>query len=394
MPLRRTVLLGLLFLTALGVLAYYTLFLTDFTFFAKPAEMTVRFSESHGLREGDSVLVAGMRWGKVKRLTFNKGAENDRRISVTMTLNEPLELREGFAIRIEEATLLGGRNLTIDPGPASGAPVHMDQMLFGTVGKNPLDSLGGVVEESQKGLKEIIENLSQIMSGVRQGHGPAGRLFNDEELAQNIADTAKSAAHSLASIEKISGDLAAGRGTFGQLLASSELHDELLASTKRLKSTIDEMTLAVADVRGGKGLVPRLLNDERLANDFADTLAQVRSIVNKIDHGEGTLPTLLNDSTIAANLTKVTQTVADGQGSLGALLTKSDIYDNLKETTENLAVITAQVKAGQGSLGRLLMDDEIYQQIKTALQVVQRALEEYREAAPVTTFTAVLFGVF
>jgi hypothetical protein len=40
------------------------------------------------------------------------------------------------------------------------------------------------------------------------------------------------------------------------------------------------------------------------------------------------------------------------------------------------------------------MSDDIYQQIKAALLIVQRALEEYREAAPVTTFTSVFFGAF
>ncbi len=391
---RRNILLGLLFLTALSVLGYYTLFLTDFTLFKKPFELVAFFPSSHGLREGDAVLVAGTRLGKVKKITYEKTAPNERRIRVLMAMNEPIELREGFEIKIEEATLLGGRNLTIEPGPATGLPVHPDTILVGTVERNPLESLGGLVSESQKGLTQIIEDLARITGGVREGKGAAGRIFTDEDFAVNLSESAKSAAKTLASLEKISTDLAAGKGSFGALLASSELHDELLASTRKLKGTIDELTLTVADMRGGKGLVPRLLNDERMANDFADTLAQLKSIAAKIDHGEGTVPMLLNDSALAKNLTSISQKVADGEGSLGLLLTKPDIYDNLKETSENLAVVTAQVRAGQGSLGRLLSDDEIYQQIKSALLTVQRALEEYREAAPVTTFTAVLFGVF
>ena len=59
-----------------------------------------------------------------------------------------------------------------------------------------------------------------------------------------------------------------------------------------------------------------------------------------------------------------------------------------------MAVITGAVRDGQGSIGRLVMDDEVYQQVKSALLIVQRALEEYREAAPVTAFTTVFFGAF
>jgi phospholipid/cholesterol/gamma-HCH transport system substrate-binding protein len=174
MSMQRTSILGLFFLVVLGVLAYYTLFLTDFTLFGKPYELTVRFSDTNGLRQGDSVLVAGMRWGKVKSLTYDPGAPNDRRITVVANLTEDLVLREGFTIKIEDATLLGGKNLSIDPGPAGGTYVPKDRMLFGQVGKNPLASLGDLVTESQRGVTKIIEDLSAITSGVREGKGTVG----------------------------------------------------------------------------------------------------------------------------------------------------------------------------------------------------------------------------
>ena len=40
------------------------------------------------------------------------------------------------------------------------------------------------------------------------------------------------------------------------------------------------------------------------------------------------------------------------------------------------------------------MDDELYQELRRAMGTVTRTLEEFREAAPVTTFTNVLFGAF
>src|SRR5439155_3489858 len=103
---------------------------------------------------------------------------------------------------------------------------------------------------------------------------------------------------------------------------------------------------------------------------------------------------LINDDSIARNVASITGRIDRGEGSFGALLTKSDVYDNLRETSENAAVITTAIRNGQGSIGHLVMDDEVYQQIKTALLIVQRALEEYREAAPITTFTSVFFGAF
>src|SRR5688572_19305291 len=129
----RSVILGLFFLVTLAILGYYTLFLTDFTLFKNRPEMTVHFEETNGLREGDGVLVAGMRWGRIKKLTLDPTAPIEKRVTVLASLDAELPLRDGFKIQIKDATLLGGRNLSIDPGPADGALVPQGTVLIGKV---------------------------------------------------------------------------------------------------------------------------------------------------------------------------------------------------------------------------------------------------------------------
>ena len=394
MSMQRTSLVGLFFLVALGVLAYYTLFLTDFTLFRRPTQRTIHFSETNGLRQGDSVLVAGMRWGKVKSLEYLPDQPNDRRIRVVVSLDEEIVLRDGFTIRIEDATLLGGKNLAIDPGPADGAWVPPETLLFGEVGRNPLASLGDLVAESQRGVTKIIEDLAEITANVREGKGTLGRIVSDPALADDLAEALQGAAKSLKNLERITGDLAAGRGSAGQLLTNRELYDELLATTTKLNGMLDQTAGMVGDFRQGQGLLPRLFQDEVIAGQLASTVARIDSIVGRIDNGQGTVGMLVNDDSIAKNIASITDRVARGEGTIGALLTKSEVYDNVRETSENLAVVSGAIRNGQGSIGQLVMNDEIYQQIKAALKVVQRTLEEYREAAPVTAFTAVFFGAF
>lgn len=390
----RTALLGLFFLAALGVLGYYTLFQSGLNLFGKKTDLLVYFSQTNGLREGDSVLVAGMRWGKVKELTYDPSAPNDRRIKVVATLKEDIVLREGFTIKIEDATLLGGKNLSIDPGPAGGAYVDPKRGLSGEVGKNPIASLGDLVAESQKGVSSIIQDVSAITSGVREGKGPFGHLFTDDKMAQDLADTMHSAARTLANLDRVTSDLAAGRGTAGELLTNRELFDELLTTAKKLNKTLDETAGLVSDFRNGKGALPRLFTDEKMANDLAGTIADVNSVVKKIANGQGTIGMLFNDDTIARNVASITGKIDRGEGTVGALLTRTDVYDNIRAITDDTAVVVSAIRGGQGSLGRLVMDDDVYQQVKTALLIVQRAVEEYREAAPVTTFTSVFFGAF
>lgn len=394
MSSNRSLLLGLFFLISLSVLAYYTLFLTDFTLFREQPELRVHFSQTNGLREGDAVLVAGMRWGRVKKLTFDPTAPIDRRIVVLASLNEPLPLREGFVIKIEDATLLGGRNLSIDPGPANGAVVPKDRELFGQVAANPIAALGKLVDSSEKGVAEIVENVRVVTADLRAGKGVLGHIFKDEAMAQDLADALSAATKSLVNIEEISRDLRAGRGTAGQFLVNESLYKDLSDASRKLSTLLDETNGLAKDVRSGKGLAGTFVQDETLAKDLTTAVADLKSVVEKINNGQGTIGQLVNDDEIAKNVAAVTRNLANGEGTIGALLVKPDVYDNVRQITEDFAVVTGALRSGQGSIGRLVMDDDLYQDLKTAVRIVQRSLEEFREAAPITTFTTVFFGAF
>jgi phospholipid/cholesterol/gamma-HCH transport system substrate-binding protein len=394
MTSRRSVLLGLFFIVTICVLGYYTLFLTDFTLFKHHPLLVVHFSKTNGLREGDAVLVAGMRWGRVKSMVYDPTAPMDRRVTVTASLNDPLILRDGFKIEIEDATLLGGRNLAIDPGPADAPGIPPATVLFGGVAPNPLDALGDLVKQSRQGFTEVVDDVSELMHGVRTGKGTVGKLFTDEAMARDLADAVASAAQTLANVQGITDDLRRGKGSAGQLLVNADLYDELSTAARKLVSMLDDTGAIAKDVREGNGLVGKLLSDPVLAKDFTETVADLQRIAGKINDGEGSVGRLVNDDTIAKDIETVTSRLAKGEGSIGALLAKNDVYDNVRQISEDVEVVTGAMRAGQGSFGRLVMDDELYQQVKTALAIVQRALEEYREAAPVTTFTSVFFSAF
>jgi phospholipid/cholesterol/gamma-HCH transport system substrate-binding protein len=394
MSSNRSLILGLFFLISLSVLAYYTLFLTDFTLFREQPELRVHFSQTNGLREGDAVLVAGMRWGRVKKLTFDPTAPIDRRIVVLASLNEPLPLREGFVIKIEDATLLGGRNLSVDPGPAEGTPVPADRELFGQVAANPIAALGKLVDSSEKGVADIVENIRVVTADLRAGKGVLGRLMKDETMAQDLADSLSAATKSLGYIEDIARDLRAGHGSAGQFLVNESLFKDLSEASHKLSTLLDETNGLAKDVRSGKGLAGTFVQDEALAKDLTHAVADLKSVIEKINNGQGTIGQLVNDDEIAKNVATVTRSLASGEGTIGALLVKPDVYDNMRQITEDFSVVSGALRSGQGSIGRLVMDDDLYQDLKTAVRIVQRSLEEFREAAPITTFTTVFFGAF
>lgn len=394
MSSQRTVLLGLFFFVTLGVLGYYTLFLTEFTPFKDRPEVSAYFRETNGLRDGDPVLVAGMRWGRVKKMTFDPNAPEEKRIVLTASLYEPLELRRGATIEIRDATLLGGKNVWIDPGPAGAAPIPKTEELYGVVSGGLLDRVTGLVKDSEASIGRILANVEQVTVDLMEGKGVLGRLIGNPELADQIEIAVRSAAKALEDTQAITADARAGKGTVGLLLADDSLFVDLAASAKKLSGLLDEATRLTVEARSGEGTLGLLVSNPTLAAEIAAAAANVSSITQKINEGRGLIGALVNDDTLAQDVRDTIGGIARGEGTIGALIVRPEVYEDLRTFMDNLASVTSTVRSGQGSLGRLVMEEEIYQQVKTALQIVSRSLEEYREAAPITTFTSVFFSAF
>lgn len=398
MSTKHQLILGAFFLSVVMVLGYYTLFLTDFKLFGNEARMLVYFENTNGLREGDSVLVAGMRWGKVDSLTFDPDAPLDRRITVQVTLDKPILLRENCEIQVEDSTLLGGKSLTIEPGSADRPALPDDTELFGTVSANFLKSLGDVVDKNREALTSTLAGLDSIVSEVRDGDGVLSRLLYDDALSRTVSEATTSFHGTFSNAEAITSRIREGRGSLGRLLVDESLYGEVEGVFKQLESLfVDAKTVVsdaggvVRDVREGRGVIGRLVYDEPLADDVAAAVSGLNTLVTDVNEGRGTLGRLAKDAMIANNIEKITGDLAAGEGTLGRLLTEDKVYNDLSQITDDLAVASAALRNQQGTIGLLLFDDEIYRELQLAVGTLTGTLEEAREAAPIATFLNAVF---
>jgi len=356
----RQLALGALIVSTLSLLAYYTLFLKEFSLFSEQAQINVTFDEARGLRAGDSVQVAGVRWGRVATVEYDATAAIDSRINVVATLTNPVEFREGGSFQIQDSTLLGGRILSIDPGPPGATPLPMDHPYQGAVVTSPLDAMGELIADNSDAFTKTLDGLSNLVGDANDGKGVIGSLLKDDDLAADLKDT-------VGHVEAITRTIRDGEGTLGRLLVANDLYESI----------------------------------SRSAADLEKTLANARKITDGVEAGEGAVGALLKDETLAADLREIVGSIEEvsaglkaGEGSLGKLLKDDAIFENVKMISEDLAAVTAKVRAGEGTVGRLFMKEDLYIEVERALGLITRTLEEYREAAPVTTMTSVLFSAF
>jgi phospholipid/cholesterol/gamma-HCH transport system substrate-binding protein len=391
---KHQLVLGAFFVVVLGILGYYTLFLTEFSLFREQHKLAVHFPDADGLREGDAVLVAGMRRGRVERLSYDPGADLARRITAVLNFEEELVLREGFAIQIRDATMLGGKLVAIDPGPADGARVPEDTSLFGDIESNALAGLGDLISESRGSFGRILEDVEAVTAELRAGSGLLGRLIHDEALSSDVSAGLTSASQTFVNLEEVTGKVRAGDGILGRLVADQALADELSATSTNLRGLTDDLRVAVADLREGRGTLGRLVNDPMLADDVSAAVTSLREITVKINTGEGSIGRLVSDPTAAQRIESILAKADSGEGLLAHLLTDEELPAKLDQVASDLATASNALRTGEGTLGKLVMDDALYRRLEQALNQVTLSLEEYREAAPITTFTSVLFGAF
>jgi len=362
---QRQLLLGIFFIVALSILAFYTLFLTDIHVFSRPILMTVYFSDANGLREGDPVQFLGARVGRVRELQADGAAETRKRIRTVLSLDRELELLEDATITIRESSLLGGRHVFIDPGTFGGPRLEPapDGAYYGRVQKNPIASLGDLgtlLNENRQSITNFLTNLETISTDIKNARGLVGKLIVDETMAAD-------ARNFVANLSQASDKMKSGEGLLGALI-----YDPNLKSS--ITNTLDRLDRIGSDLESQKGVLGSLIYDAALRDRVTQGIDSFANVGAKLDRGEGTLGRLLSDDQLGQELDQVVA--------------------NLKAASDDMKTITAAVRGGQGSLGKLLADDGLYNQAERAVALLTRSLEDYREAAPITSFTSVLFAAF
>ena len=74
----------------------------------------------------------------------------------------------------------------------------------------------------------------------------------------------------------------------------------------------------------------------------------------------------------------MTARLADGEGSIGALIKEREFYDSLNALSGNLDNITARVEKGDGTLGQLVQDRQLYDNLNGTAGELQGLLKDIR----------------
>ena len=345
----RELRVGLLVLGSIAILIFLILNASgDINPFSRKLHLKARFADANGLRDGSEVRLAGVRVGKIEKITLLPPSDvpNAPRVEALMALDTTIDgrpanerIRTDSTAQQGSPSLLGNEMLiNITPGTAVGQPINDFAILpsstsntvndFATSGTDLAqrlsklsDEINGIVRDVKEGkgtvgrlfsdealynnLNATIRETEDVMRQVRSGHGSAGRFINDPELYNNANEITLQ-------LKKIADDLRAGRGSAGKFLTDDELYVRINRTADRLDRSVEQINLVVSEINAGRGTLGRLVKDEQIYNDaqaaiarFNTTAERIDNVVSAAQRGEGTFGKLLTDDALYSNVNQL-----------------------------------------------------------------------------------------
>lgn len=334
---RISVRVGLFVMVGLALLAGVVFLLGgEKGFFASYTSYTASFETIDGLQPGSPVRLGGIEVGSVEGVEFYDDPE-DKRVQVRFRVLS----RYSERLRADSRAAVGSRGLlgdkTIDITLGSGdQPVierggelltkpSADFTELAKKGAEVVDNAVAITAETRAmietwndpAMKEDLTGLLRaarsVAEEVQGGKGALHTLIYDEStgthtrrLVANAASAAGQADAAVARAEKILAQVQSGQGLVGGLFydpAGKETVRELTTLANELGS------LARAVREEENGLLHQMVygNDEgpNLGNELAAAAADLRTIVGRVEQGEGSLGALINDPTVYEDLKTV-----------------------------------------------------------------------------------------
>ncbi len=299
--------------------------------FAKQSEFYATFKDVKGLAEGSPVRLGGISIGRVARVGFSKDL-SDTRVHVTILVNDTYleRIRPDSMVAIETQGLLGDRFVSISSGtqigvapPKSALPsaevadfaqilqtAHAAVDNTAEITQRINRSLEGLSPETFTNLASAAKSVSEIFEAVKTEQGFLHRIIYDEKGGEKLVNSIAQAAQDVSSTIS---EVKAGKGLLHAIIfepKGKETVDSILKTSEGLATLFRE-------IKDGKGL----------AHDLIYTDVEPGAVTKKLETAIAAI------TATAENLKVASHALANGQGTLGALLVDPQLYDNVVEIT-------------------------------------------------------------
>ena len=222
----------------------------------------VIFENVNGLKQGDPVLVSGVKKGRVARV----GLERVKSVRVTLELSKDVAPHIDASAAVAALDLFGAKFIDYNPG-ARDEKLASGRSIAGTSAPD----IAGVAQGVANRANELMQNAANIVS---------------DRLGEDIHNTLLVTQHAMTTLSDMP------EGPFIKQTTRT------LQATEHVMQRVDSMLGSGA----GRNIDSISTNLARLTNHLTHTTAQLDTLLSRMNRGEGTLGKLASDTTMYHDL--------------------------------------------------------------------------------------------
>lgn len=264
--------------------------------FVRSIKLNAVFDDIGGLQTGNNVWFSGVKIGTVRKINFY----GESQVEIVMSVEDKVKdyIRKDSKATIGSDGLIGNKIIVIYGGTTNAPAVEDGDRLTAEM---PLDTdkMMATLQENNKNLVTITENLKVLTTKIAEGKGIVGAVMTDSVIAENFKNTLSNLEAASAKSNKMMGDLgqfssslnqkgtllydiANDRETFANLKATvGELHSTA-ENTKVLTDKLNKVSEKLDDQNNTVGM---LLNDPEFAQNLKSTMVNVDSSALNLNRG-------------------------------------------------------------------------------------------------------------
>jgi phospholipid/cholesterol/gamma-HCH transport system substrate-binding protein len=247
---------------------------------SKQYSLTVLYRSVTGLKAGDMVTVAGLVVGSVESMTFA-----GREIRVDLSIQTKVRLPKDSKAVVKSETIMGGKFIEITPG-ADTLMLRDGDSLFGMY-EADLSELTSTLAPISSNVLGILENVNntfdeptrrRVQGVVIELERAAKRLDetiqNSGPRADQVMADLSTFARDLSSFARTLDSIAVGQGDKidASMTSLQKTSSNLSRVSAKLENTADLMNELLTKIKNGEGTLGKLVQKEKLYDDL-DSLA-------------------------------------------------------------------------------------------------------------------------
>ncbi len=286
----KPIIIGASFILAIVIFIWGFNFLKGTGLFNKEIIYYASYARVNGLIKANPVVVNGLRVGQVKNVYFNPDMSGN--IMVSMMLSTDLPIPSNTTARIFSSDLMGSKAIELVLGD-SKVPIKKGDTLRSSVE-------GGLMAEVNAQMAPIKNKAEDLMTSIDTLVTAFQLIFN-ESARKNLSE-------SFLNIEKTLANLQSATSNIDTLVVeeSSRISAILInfdSLTLTLNENRDDFTRIIKNFR----TISDSLADVEIPATFDrinSALADVETILEKVNSGHGTIGMLMNDDSLYLELNR------------------------------------------------------------------------------------------